>query len=342
MPDLIVDYDMSRNMFSIVHQEEVQNISTSTEFRSLTYQRDTTEFLDAQIYNGKEVQNDEMQGWREFTDAYCCERKEVISHDGVRIPLTILYSRKAHQKGQSPGLLHGYGAYGEFLDKSWCADRLSLLDRGWVFAFADVRGGGGVDPSWHRSGSGLYKLNSIYDFVSCGEYLVNGGYVHKCQLGAVGYSAGGLLLGAAINKHPELFRAAILKVPFLDICNTLLDPSLPLTVLDYEEFGNPQIQSQFDSILKYSPYDNISRGVCYPSMLVMASFNDSRVGVWEAAKWVAKVRDNMCSSCSCVAILKTNMRGGHFGEGGRFGQCEETSYEYAFLLKAMGIVDKIL
>ena len=139
MPNLIVDYDMSRNKLSIVHKEEVQNVSTSTEFHSPTYERDTTEFLDAQNYNGKEVQNDERQGWREFTDAYCCERKEVISHDGVRIPLTILYSRKAHQKGQSPGLLHGYGAYGDFLDKSWCADRLSLLDRGWVVAFADVR-----------------------------------------------------------------------------------------------------------------------------------------------------------------------------------------------------------
>uniref|UniRef100_A0A5B7BPF8 Prolyl endopeptidase n=1 Tax=Davidia involucrata TaxID=16924 RepID=A0A5B7BPF8_DAVIN len=339
MPDVIVDYDMSTLTFSIVQQEEVLGVSATTGSCSLTYDRETNELLDAPMDKDKYVQNNEVQRWRDFSDAYSCERKEVISHDGIRIPLTILYSGKAYQKGQSPGLLQGYGAYGEVLDKSWCADRLSLLDRGWMVAFADVRGGGGDDPSWHKSGSGLYKLNSIYDFVSCGKYLVDEGYVHKDQLGAVGYSAGCLLVGAAINMHPELFRAAILKVPFLDICNTLLDPSLPLTILDYEEFGNPQIQSQLASILSYSPYDNIPRGVCHPSVLVTASFHDSRVGAWEAAKWVAKVRDTTCSSCSHSVILKTNMSGGHFGEGGRFGQCEETAYEYAFLMKVMGISD---
>uniref|UniRef100_A0A803RAL8 Prolyl endopeptidase n=2 Tax=Cannabis sativa TaxID=3483 RepID=A0A803RAL8_CANSA len=138
---------------------------------------------------------------------------------------------------------------------------------------------------------------------------------------------------------PKLFRAAILKVPFLDICNTLLDDNLPLTILDYEEFGNPQIQSQFEYIQSYSPYDNISRGSCYPSMLVTASLHDSRVGVWEAAKWVAKVRDSTCSTCSDLVILKTNMSGGHFGEGGRYAQCEESAYEYSFLLKAMQVVN---
>lgn len=209
-----------------------------------------------------------------------------------------------------------------------------------VVAFADVRGGGGADPSWHKSGSGLYKSNSIADFVSCAEYLIREGYVHKYQLGAFGGSAGGLLVGAAVNRHPQLFRAVILKVPFLDICNTLLDPSLPLTVLDYEEFGNPQIQSQFLSIFSYSPYDNVPTGICCPAMLVTASFNDSRVGVWEPAKWVAKVRENACSDCSQAVILKTNMKGGHFGEGGLYSQCEESAYEYAFLVKAMGLMDK--
>ncbi|XP_071708956.1 uncharacterized protein [Rutidosis leptorrhynchoides] len=128
-------------------------------------------------------------------------------------------------------------------------------------------------------------------------------------------------------------------VPFLDICNTLLDPSLPLTVLDYEEFGNPQIKSYFDSIMKYSPYDNFSNGMCYPAMLVTSSFHDSRVGVWEAAKYVSRIRENTCLSCSRSVILKTNMSGGHFGEGGRSGQCEELAYEYAFLVKVMGQSD---
>lgn len=332
MPDVIADYDMSRRMYSIVQQEEVRAVSGNIPC-SPAYVLDTIHSQSDE----ESVQNFKSQGWKDFSDAYCCERKEVASNDGVRVPLTILYSQKSWQKGQSPGLLQGYGAYGEVLDKSWCAERLSLLDRGWVVAFADVRGGGGGDSSWHKSGSGLYKWNSVYDFVSCANYLVNEGYVHRDQLGAIGNSAGCLVLGAAINTYPDLFCAAILKVPFLDICNTLLDPSLPLTVLDYEEFGNPQIQSEFESILSYSPYDNIPRSGCCPSMLVTASFHDSRVGVWEAAKWVAKVRDSTCSACSSTVILKTNMTGGHFGEGGRYGQCEEAAYDYAFLLKAIGI-----
>ncbi|XP_060958677.1 uncharacterized protein LOC115701132 [Cannabis sativa] len=329
MPDMIVDYDMSRRRFSVVQQEEVKGVSCEV---------DTKEIFDFK-HDGEEIsQYSESQTWKEFSNAYCCETKEVVSFDGTRIPLTILYSRAAWQKGQSPGLLQGYGAYGEVLDKSWCTNRLSLLDRGWVVAFADVRGGGG-NSSWHKSGSGLCKKNSIYDFVWCANFLVNEEYVNKHQLGAIGYSAGGLLLGPAINMFPKLFRAAILKVPFLDICNTLLDDNLPLTILDYEEFGNPQIQSQFEYIQSYSPYDNISRGSCYPSMLVTASLHDSRVGVWEAAKWVAKVRDSTCSTCSDLVILKTNMSGGHFGEGGRYAQCEESAYEYSFLLKAMQVVN---
>ncbi|OMO72167.1 hypothetical protein COLO4_27799 [Corchorus olitorius] len=335
MPDLIVDYDMSRRIFSIVQQEEVLGISSNAPSCSSRSDLDSQQQLDSE--KDENNQNVELQRWKVFTDTYSCEREEVISHDGIRVPLTILYSQKAWRKGQSPGILLGYGAYGEVLDKSWCGDRLSLLDRGWVVAFADVRGGGGGESSWHKSGSGLFKQNSIYDFVSCGKFLIDEGYVQRNRLGAIGVSAGSVLIGAALNMYPDLFRAAILKVPFLDILNSLLDPSLPLTILDYEEFGNPQIKSQFESILSYSPYENISQGVCHPSVLVTASFNDSRVGVWEAAKWVAKVRDSTCSSCSRSVILKTNMTGGHFGEGGRYIQCEETAYDYAFLVKAMGI-----
>ncbi|XP_022149039.1 uncharacterized protein LOC111017556 [Momordica charantia] len=339
MPDLVVDYDMSKRVFSIIQQEEVQ-VKHDVQLKTcLPDELDVEEVSTAEnkIAN---FQNSESQISKDFSDAYCCERKEVISHDGIRIPLTILYSPVNFHKGRSPGVLHGYGAYGEILDKSWCPYRLSLLDRGFVLAFADVRGGGGGgDSSWHRSGSGLEKQNSIHDFISCAKFLVDNDYVHKNQLGSIGYSAGGLLVGAAINMRPDLFRAAILKVPFLDICNTLLDPSLPLTILDYEEFGNPQLPKQFESILNYSPYDNISRGSCYPPMLVTSSFRDARVGVWEAAKWVAKIRDTTCSRCSTSAILKTNMLGGHFGEGGLYGGCEETAYEYAFLIKVLGTSD---
>ncbi|KAJ0094632.1 hypothetical protein Patl1_16632 [Pistacia atlantica] len=345
MPDVIVDYNMLRQTFSIVQQEEVSGASGNAGLFSAACELDTTEPIDSHNYEAENDQNIGLQKWKTFSSAYCCETREVVSHDGVKVALTILFSKKSWQRGQSPGLLQAYGAYGEVLDKSWSADRLSLLDRGWVVAFADVRGGGGADSSWHEFGSGLYKRNSIDDFILCGNYLVNEGYVCRDRLGAIGYSAGCLLVGAAINMFPKLFRATILKVPFLDICTTLLDPSLPLTTLDYEEFGNPQIQSQFECIRSYSPYDNIPCGVCYPSMLVIASFHDSRqlhilcfllVGVWEAAKWVAKVRERTCSACSQSVILKTNMHGGHFGEGGRYSQCKETSYDYAFLMKVMG------
>ncbi|KAF3671552.1 putative cytosolic sulfotransferase 12-like [Capsicum annuum] len=336
MPDAIVDYDMSRRTFSVIQQEEVINISHKTKYHSNNGERSRNELLGTTSKKEDNIQNNEVQRWSDFAEIYSCQEKEVISHDGERIPITILFSHKAHKKGQSPGLLHGYGAYGEMLDKSWCSDRLSLLDRGWVIAFADVRGGGGPDPSWHKYGSGMSKLNSISDFVSCGKYLLSEGFVHERRLGAVGVSAGSLLVAAAINMYPELFQAAILKVPFLDVCNSLLDSNLPLTVLDYEEFGNPQLQAHFDYILKYSPYDNIPEGLCCPPMLVKASLNDSRVGVWEAAKWVAKIRDKTCTQCSSSVILQTNMSGGHFGEGGRFGQCEEAAYEYAFLMKVLG------
>ncbi|XP_059317125.1 uncharacterized protein LOC132067806 isoform X2 [Lycium ferocissimum] len=332
MPDVLVDYDMSRRTFSVIQQEEVINVRDNKKYHSSNGERSRNELLGIPL----KKEHNEVQRWSDFAEIYSCEEKEVISHDGVRIPITILFSRKAHKKGQSPGLLQGYGAYGEMLDKSWCGDRLSLLDRGWVIAFADVRGGGGPDPSWHKSGSGTNKLNSVSDFISCGNCLVSEGYVHQDRLGALGVSAGSLLVAAAINMQPKLFQAAILKVPFLDVCNSLLDPSLPLTVLDYEEFGNPQLQADFEYILKYSPYDNIPEGVCCPAMLVKASLNDSRVGVWEAAKWVAKIRDKTCTRCSSSVILQTNMSGGHFGEGGRFGQCEEAAHEYAFLMKVLG------
>ncbi|XP_077237637.1 prolyl oligopeptidase family protein [Tasmannia lanceolata] len=339
MPDMIVDYDISNQQFTIVKQEEV--IGLTSNIKSSTFTCNAETYLsDLQTDNDKHLQNmKELKTWNDLCEAFSCERREVLSHDGVRVPLTILYSQKAQRNGQSPGLLHGYGAYGEVLDKSWDSDRLSLLNRGWVIAYADVRGGGGGGMSWHHAGTGSYKINSIHDFVACGMYLVNEGYVHKNRLCAIGFSAGGLLVGAAINTHPNLFHAAILKVPFLDTCNTLLDPSLPLTILDYEEFGDPRIQTDFKSIRRYSPYDNIPPNVCHPSMLVTASFNDSRVGVWEAAKWVSKVRENMCPSCSRSVILKTNMSGGHFGEGGRFRKCEEAAFEYAFLMKVLGMRD---
>ncbi|KAL5123449.1 O-fucosyltransferase 34 [Glycine soja] len=212
MPDVIVDYDMSRHTYSIVHQEEVNCDSVGQScIPTFVLNKNKSKIQEAHGDNKECATNFNSQRWKDFSHVYCCQREEVISDDGVRVPLTIVYSRESWKKGQSPGLLVSYGAYGEDLDKSWCSDRLSLLDRGWVVAFADVRGGGGGGPSWHKSGSGLNKLNSIFDFVSCGNYLVNEGYVQSDLLSAIGWSAGCLLVGAAMNMHPQLFRAVILK-----------------------------------------------------------------------------------------------------------------------------------
>ncbi|KAF3785068.1 Dipeptidyl aminopeptidase BI [Nymphaea thermarum] len=310
MPDLIVDFDMLNQKFIIVDQEKVVGVNSDAgcDFQFSHYLHKDLLGIFKQV---------EQQCWSTLYEEFVCERKEISSLDGACVPLTIVYSKRSAQCGKRPGLLHGYGAYGEVLDKSWCSDHLSLLDREWNMLHG--RGGGGGGISWHHSGAGLHKLNSVQDFVACARYLIGEGYVHKDKLGAIGFSAGGLLLGAAINMFPDLFCAAILKVPFLDVCNTLLDPSLPLTVLDYQEFGDPRIPKEFETILECSPYENIKRG---------------------PTKWVAKVRDLTCSSCARAIILKANMDGGHFGEGGRYKHCEETALEYAFLIKAVGMLDK--
>ncbi|KAL8142306.1 LOW QUALITY PROTEIN: hypothetical protein V2J09_015338 [Rumex salicifolius] len=328
MPDLVIDYIMSQKSYSVVHQEEVVGISPEAQSNSIGMNLYCEEV--APIKGEKDTPyqvNGVARNWRDYSATYCCERHEVVSHDGVRIPLTLIYSRSCVDKGQYPGLLHVYGAYGEELDKSWCPDRLSLLDCGWVIAFADVRGGSGGDSSWHECGSGAHKINSIHDLISCSKYLMDEGYVKRDRLACIGYSAGSLVVGAAINFYPDLFRAAILKVPFLDICNTLLDPSLPLTILDYEEFGNPEIQSDFENIMEIL----LSCNAC-------DSIPPRFQAIWEAAKWVAKIREKTCRNCSQSVILKTEMTGGHFSEGGRLGQCEEKAYEYAFLMKSMGML----
>ncbi|PKA52982.1 oligopeptidase B [Apostasia shenzhenica] len=327
MPDLIVDYDMKWRTFTILHQEEVLGLINNIISGDKTHIKE----------HFSTVKN--LHKWVDLSEEFSCERREVISHDGARVPLTIVYSQRTEHSGESPGVLHGYGAYGEILEKSFCSYNISLLARGWVLAYADVRGGG-PDVAWHKAGTRSDKLNSVYDFAACAMFLKNEGYVHESQLGAIGCSAGGLLVGAAINIYPNLFSTAILKVPFIDICNTLLDASLPLTNLDYDEFGDPRIETNFETIRGYSPYDNIHSNTCYPSMLVTASFHDSRVGVWEAAKWVARMREETCQNCARSVILKTNMSGGHFGEGGRYNHCGDVAFEFAFLIKAMGLLHK--
>ncbi|KAL5984838.1 hypothetical protein ACLOJK_038674 [Asimina triloba] len=273
MPDAVVDYNLLNGKWAIIQQQNLLLDRARTLYgrHSLT---DHPEKVVESRTSGSGTEVDSVNGsWNDLSEFYACDYYDVSSKDGVMVPLTIIYSRKFKLEGQSPGLLHGHGAYGELLDKRWRSELKSLLDRGWVVAYADVRGGGGRGKRWHQEGIRTNKRNSIDDYISCAKFLTEMGLVQLHKLAGWGYSAGGLLVAAAINCRPDLFRAAVLKVPFLDACNTLLCPVLPLTPLDYEEFGYPADVEDFDAIRRYSPYDNIQKGVLYPAALVTSSFN---------------------------------------------------------------------
>ncbi|KAJ7567366.1 hypothetical protein O6H91_02G143800 [Diphasiastrum complanatum] len=271
----------------------------------------------------------------DMSSRYSCNHFEVTSQDYARIPLTVVHSKSLRMDGLNPALLMGYGAYGEVLELGFSADRMSLLDRGWVLAFAHVRGGGELGKGWHDSGKLLQKKNSFHDLLACGDFLVEHKFVHPKKIAGWGESAGGLLVAAAANIRPDFFRAIVLKVPFVDVCNTMLDPSLHLTVHEYDEWGNPSEVNTFQYIRSYSPYDNINGGVCYPAMLVTAAFNDTRVGYWEAAKYIARLREAHLYDTNKPLLFKTRLQTGHFGEGGRYQHLKETAYDFSFLIEMM-------
>ncbi|XP_066383350.1 uncharacterized protein [Miscanthus floridulus] len=325
MPDAVVDYNLLNGQWQIVQQQNMLHERT----RAL-YGTSFAVNMGRQSSDKADFSNDDFVGcaWNELSEYYACEYYDVPSKDSVLVPLTLVYSQK-HKKDGNPGLLHGHGAYGEILDKRWRSELKTLLDRGWVIAYADVRGGGGYGKKWHQDGSRIKKMNSVYDFVSCGEFLLEKGIIQENKLAGWGYSAGGLLVASAINSRPDLFRAAVLKVPFLDVCNTLLHPILPLTAIDYEEFGFPVDHEEFLAIRKYSPYDNIQKDVPYPAVFVTSSFN-TRFGVWEAAKWVAKVREFTQYDPERPVILNLTT---DVVEESKYLQTKELALETAFLIK---------
>lgn len=329
MPDAVVDYNLLNGKFVIVQQQNVLHESTKT-----LYGRTAIHIENSPSSKNTSTMS-EVDGtdglWNDLSEFYACEHYNVSSKDNVIVPLTIVYSRKNRQEGQSPGLLHGHGAYGELLDKRWRSELKSLLDRGWVVAYADVRGGGGGGKRWHLDGIRSKKHNSISDYISCAKFLIEKGIVQHNKLAGWGYSAGGLLVASAINSCPDLFRAVVLKVPFLDPCNTLLYPIIPLTPIDYEEFGYPGDFEDFQAIREYSPYDNIQKDVLYPAVLVTSSFN-TRFGVWEAAKWVAKVRHHSIYDPQHPILLNLTT---DIVEENRYLQCKESALEAAFLIKMM-------
>jgi oligopeptidase B len=266
---------------------------------------------------------------------YQVEQIYATATDGVKIPISVVHLKGAKLDGTGPLYLYGYGSYGFPIDINFNSNLFSMVDRGVVAAVAHIRGGGEMGKAWHDDGRMMHKKNTFTDFVACAEYLVAQGYGSKERLVIEGRSAGGLLMGAVLNLRPDLFKAALVGVPFVDVMNTMLDESLPLTVTEFEEWGNPKEKPAFDYMITYSPYDNVEARA-YPNMLVKTSFNDSQVMYWEPAKYVAKMR--ALRTDHNVLILKTNLSpAGHGGASGRYDRLKEAAFDYAFILTQMGI-----
>jgi oligopeptidase B len=265
---------------------------------------------------------------------YQSERHYAIADDGMKIPISVVYRKGLLKDGNNPLLLYAYGAYGFSTDATFNSARLSLLDRGFVYAIAHVRGGQEMGRQWYEDGKLLKKKNTFTDFIDCGEYLIAEKYTNPQKLFAMGGSAGGLLIGAVVNMRPDLFQGAIAQVPWVDVVTTMLDDTVPLTTSEYDEWGNPNIKEYYDYMLSYSPYDHVERKD-YPHMLVTTGLHDSEVQYWEPAKWVAKLRE--LKTDDHLLLLHTDMQAGHGGKSGRFESYQETAMEYAFMLSLLGI-----
>jgi oligopeptidase B len=265
---------------------------------------------------------------------YASERLQATASDGTRVPLSIIYRRDTPRDGSAPLLLYGYGSYGISMPVNFSSNRLSLLNRGVIFAVAHIRGGGELGKPWHDAGRMKQKRNTFTDFISAADHLIAQRFTSPEKLVIEGGSAGGLLMGAVTNMRPDLFRIVISHVPFVDVLNTMLDASLPLTVGEYEEWGNPQIEDDYSAMKSYCPYTNLQRKA-YPTILVKTGLNDSQVMYWEPAKYVAKLRT--LKTDSNLLLLKTNMGAGHGGASGRYDYLREIALDYAFFLTQLGI-----
>lgn len=267
-------------------------------------------------------------------DEYETKRLYAPARDGVEIPISLVYKKSLKKDDGNPLLLYGYGSYGATMDPGFSSVRLSLLDRGFVYAIAHIRGGQLLGRQWYEEGKLFKKKNTFYDFIDCAEYLIKTKYALKDQLFARGGSAGGLLMGAVINERPDLWKGVVAAVPFVDVMTTMLDDSIPLTTGEYDEWGNPNEKEAYDYMLSYSPYDQV-KAQDYPNMLVTTGLHDSQVQYWEPAKWVAKLRE--MKTDDNLLLLQTNMEAGHGGASGRFKRFKETALEYAFILDLVGI-----
>jgi oligopeptidase B len=267
------------------------------------------------------------------SEDYVTERMWAPASDGATIPVSLVYSRGTPIDGSAPMLVYAYGAYETSMPAAFSIPRLSLLDRGVVFAIVHVRGGGEMGRSWYEAGRMVQKPNTFADLIDATQHLVTRGYGDPGRLAVRGGSAGGLTVGAALNLRPDLYRAAVMQVPFVDVVNTMLDETLPLTVVEWEEWGNPKLPEQYAWLRDYAPYENLQEAE-YPAVLVTAGLNDPRVSYWEPAKWVAKLRTT--ATGDLPILLKTEMGAGHFARSGRYDTWRDEAFTLAFLLRQLG------
>jgi oligopeptidase B len=279
------------------------------------------------------MKQQEVLGGYDRSD-YVTERLQAKASDGTLVPISIVYKKGFQRNGKAPLLLYGYGSYGANIDPYFSSSMLSLLNRGFAYAIAHVRGGQEMGRKWYEAGKLMQKKNTFTDFIACAEYLVAEGYTSAQHLYAQGRSAGGLLMGAIVNMRPELWNGVIAEVPFVDVINTMLDESIPLTTNEFDEWGNPKQEAAYTYMKSYSPYENIA-AAAYPNLLVLTGLHDSQVQYFEPAKWVARIR--AMKQGKNVVLLKTEMEFGHGGASGRFDYLKETAFKYAFLLKLEGI-----
>jgi oligopeptidase B len=267
---------------------------------------------------------------------YETKRLWATATDGTKVPVSLVYKKSMlRENGPNPTLLYGYGSYGITIDPSFSTVRLSLLDRGFVYAIAHIRGSQYMGRPWYENGKMFDKKNTFTDFINCAEALIEEGYATPETLMAMGGSAGGLLMGAVVNERPDLFRGVIAAVPFVDVVTTMLDETIPLTTGEFDEWGNPKNEDSYHYMKSYSPYDNV-KAQDYPAMLITTGLHDSQVQYWEPAKWIARLRKTRTNPEQPL-LMYCNMETGHGGASGRFAALKETAMEYAFFLDLMGI-----
>ncbi|MDO1445306.1 S9 family peptidase [Rhodocytophaga aerolata] len=304
-------------------------------YTSLTTPGSVYEY-DMETKEKKLLKQQEVQGG--FTkENYVSERVYATARDGVKIPISLVYRKGINKDGNNPLYQYSYGSYGISSEATFSSSRLSLLDRGFIFAIVHIRGGQEMGRQWYEDGKLLKKKNTFTDFIDCSEFLIKEKYTNPEKLVAMGGSAGGLLMGAVVNMRPDLYKAVVAHVPFVDVMTTMLDESIPLTTGEYDEWGNPNTKEYFDYMLSYSPYDNVKKQA-YPNMLVTTGLHDSQVQYWEPAKWVAKLRT--MKTDNNLLLMYTNMEAGHGGASGRFKKFYDTAREYAFIMDVLGMQEK--